>query len=122
MRFCINTPKDARDWHAFCRVLELMSFAEDTDQMDASEARQSAERICAVPWNAEASMNLEEAIFWAGVSTGIALGRSQESGQLDYEAATQISNHAAVFADSTRRAVIDLTLNHLEALELRKQK
>ena len=117
MRFCINTSKDTRDWHAFCRVLELMSFAEESDQMDASEARQSAERICSVPSKPEAAMNLEEAIFWAGVSTGIALGRSQESGQLDSEAASQIASHAAVFADSTRKAVIDLTLTHLEALE-----
>ena len=122
MRFCINTPKDSRDWHAFCRVLELMSYAEDSDQLDPSEARHAAGKICSTPWNVESTMNLEEAIFWAGVSTGIALGRNQENGQLDYEAATQIANHAAVFADSTRRAVIDLTLNHLEALEYRNQK
>lgn len=83
----------------------------------SAEARATAERFCTVPPNAESSVSLEETIFWAGMSTGSAICRNLERRFLDCTAGATILEHAAICADSTKTAIIDLTLSQLEAAE-----
>jgi hypothetical protein len=110
----MNMEKNFRDWQAFSRILEVMSFMERIQELTPDEIRDAAQDLCELPADPQHTMSMQEVIFWAGVATGIELRRNCEEELLDDDIADKFLVYSSLFAYSTRNAVVDLTLQQLE--------
>lgn len=110
----MSPDKNVRDWQAFSRIVEVMSFIDRIPELSEQEIRSTAEKLCELPADPQHSMSLEEVIFWAGVATGMDVCRSTDQELLDEATADKFNVYASLFAYSTRNAVVDLALQQLE--------
>jgi hypothetical protein len=108
------TDKNFKDWQAFSRIVEVMSFIDRISELSLDEIRSTAEKLCELPADPQHTMSLEEVVFWAGVSTGMDVCRNTEEELMDEATADKFNVYASLFAYSTRNAVVDLALQQLE--------
>lgn len=106
--------KNFRDWQAFSRIIEIMSFIDRIGELSPDEIRSTAEKLCELPADAQHTMSMEEVVFWAGVATGMDVCRNADEELIDDATADKFNVYASLFAYSTRNAVVDLALQQLE--------
>lgn len=110
--------KNIRDWQAFSRIVEVMSFIDRVPELSPEEIRSAAEKLCELPADPQHTMSMEEVIFWAGVATGMDVCRTTDQELMDEATADKFNVYASLFAYSTRNAVVDLALQQLEVANL----
>ncbi|HZP63038.1 MAG TPA: hypothetical protein VFB28_06430 [Terriglobales bacterium] len=110
----MSLDKNFKDWQAFSRIVEVMSFIDRLPDLSPAEVRSTAEKLCELPADPQHTMSLEEVIFWAGVATGMDVCRNADQELMDEATADKFNVYASLFAYSTRNAVVDLALQQLE--------
>jgi predicted nuclease of restriction endonuclease-like RecB superfamily len=105
---------DARDLQAFAKIVEIMSFVDDIQEMDSEEIRERVQSLCELPPAPHHSMGVEEVVFWAGVATGMDVSRRAEEAVLEQSIADKLLLYSSLFAHSTKTAVVDLALQQLD--------
>jgi hypothetical protein len=108
---------DDRNWQAFSKIVEVMSFVDGIRDLDPQEIEERAQTLCELPPDPKHSMGVEEVIFWAGVATGMDVSRQAQEAVIDPGTADKLLVYSSLFAHSTKNAVVDLALQQMEISE-----
>ena len=106
--------KNTSCWKAYSRIVDAISLIEALPELSPEELQSGMRRVCETPEYSERAMTLDEVAFWAGVSTGLSLARSVEEGLVDPGIRERMAVYSALFAQSTKAAVVEMTLQDLE--------
>lgn len=110
----IDTRKHLPCWSAYSHIVNVMWLMENLPALSPEELDGELTRALENSENVRHTMTLDEIVFWAGMATGLNLSRSAESGQLDPSIRDRIARYAALFAESTKSAVVEMTIRDLE--------
>lgn len=103
------------DWQGFSRILEVMSFVDQTENLSAEESGEILDNLCQLPPCPGETMSMEEVVFWAGVSAGMELSQQAEEGRIDPQTAEKVLVFSSIFGLSTKTAIVDLALGDMES-------
>ena len=110
----IHTPEHTACWHTYSRILNLMVLMETLPDLSPGEQAEAVSKVCEQSENARHSMTLDEIVFWAGMASGLELSRNLEAGKVDPDIRDRVACFATLFAESTKSAVVEMTIRDLE--------
>lgn len=110
----IHTPDHISCWRTYSRILNLMTLMETLPDLSPEEREDAISKLCEQSENARHSMTLDEIVFWAGIATGLQLSRNVEAANVDPELRDRVACFATLFAESTKSAVVEMTIRDLE--------
>ena len=110
----IHTADHVSCWHTYSRILNLMTLMESLPDLSPAERDEAISKLCEQSENCRHSMTLDEVVFWAGIATGLQLSRNVEAGNVDPDARDRVACFATLFSESTKSAVVEMTIRDLE--------
>ncbi|HET7442187.1 MAG TPA: hypothetical protein VFJ47_12865 [Terriglobales bacterium] len=110
----IDTRKHLPCWSTYSHIVNVMWLMENLPALSAEELDGELTRVLESSENVRHTMTLDEIVFWAGIATGLNLSRSVETGELEPHIRERIAKYAALFAECTKSAVVEMTIRDLE--------
>jgi hypothetical protein len=110
----IHTPEHASCWNTYSHIVHLMSLVETLSDLSREELDLLLGRVGEQWARASQTTTLDEVVLWAGIATGLKLSRAVEAGTVDPEIRDRVASYASLFAESTKSAVVEMTLRDLE--------
>ena len=110
-----NTDAPIYKLEGFARIIEVMSFVDDLQDLTSDEVQKTTQRLCELPADPKRAMSMEEVVFWAGVATGMDASRQAQEEALDSATMDKMFLYSSLLAHSTKNAIIDLTVQQMES-------
>lgn len=110
----IHTPEHVACWNTYSRIVHFMTVVETLSDLSPEELDLQLGKACQQSDRAKQAMTLDEVVFWAGIATGLKLSEAVEAGKVDPNIRDRVAAYASLFAESTKSAVVEMTLRDLE--------